>query len=102
MTDDPTEIHVRGYNGKVIATFPILRCVTLRGVKGFCIHRYTDEKYDDYRVSHIETGAVLTYGDTDGEAFVRARRVNKEELEHKIIRTRREIDRLLSLSKGDK
>jgi len=93
---ESTHIGVRGFDGRVFAQLPILRTVTLRGISGFCIHRYitSDGEYDEYRVSHIETGAYLSRAATDGEAFVVARRFSKEEIEHKIIRTRRELDRL--------
>jgi hypothetical protein len=97
MSTDPTHINIRGIDGLVFNTLPILRTITLRGIPGFCIHRYVtdDGEYDEYRVSHIETGAYLTRGATDGEAFIAARRFPKEDIEHKIIRTRRELDRLL-------
>ena len=97
MNNEPTHIGLRGYDGRVFSTVPILRLITLRGVPGFCIHRYiTDEGIDEYRVSHIETGAylALTRASTDGESFVAARRYSREDLEHKIIRTRRELERL--------
>lgn len=98
MSNEPTHIGLRGHDGLVWDTVPILRTVTLRGIPGFCIHRYiTDDGIDEYRVSHIETGAFLCRAATDGEAFVIARRFSKEEVEHKIIRTRREIDRLQEL-----
>ena len=94
-TEVPTHIGLRGFDGRVWDLVPILRTVTLRGISGFCIHKYvTDEGTDEYRVSHIETGAFLTRADTDGEAFVKARHFSKEEIEHKIIRTRRELERL--------
>ena len=97
---EPTHIEVRGYDGRVFDALPILRIVTLKGVPGFCIHRYiTDDGLDEYRVSHIDTGAFLTRAATDGEAFVIARRFSKEEIEHKIIKTRREFERLLEYQK---
>ena len=93
--NEPTHIGLRGHDGRVWDMVPILRLITLRGIPGFCIHRYiTDEGTDEYRVSHIETGAYLCRAATDGEAFVAARRYSKEEIEHKIIRTRRELERL--------
>lgn len=93
---EPTHIGLRGFDGRVFAQLLILRTVTLRGIPGFCIHRYLtdDGEYDEYRVSHIETGAYLCRGKTDGEAFVAARKFDKEDIEHKIIRTRRELERL--------
>ena len=93
---EPTHIGIRGFDGRVFAQLPILRAVTLRGIPGFCVHRYLtdDGEYDEYRVSHVETGAYLSRGKTDGEAFVAARKFEKEEIEHKIIRTRRELERL--------
>ena len=95
MTDEPTHINIRGKDGRVIESLPILRTVTLRGIPGFCIHAYMGE----YRVSHIETGGYLCRGGTDGEAFVIARRFNKEEIEEKIANTRREQSRLRDLQK---
>ncbi len=95
---ESTHIEVRGCDGRVFDALPILRHVTIRGISGFCIHRYfTDDGIDEYRVSHLETGAYLCRAATDGEVFVIARRFTKEELEHKIIRTRRELDRLKEL-----
>lgn len=97
MKEESTHINIRGTDGRVFASIPILRLITLRGIPGFCIYRYiTDDGIDEYRVGHIETGSylALTRAATDGEAFVAARKYNKEELEHKIIRTRRELDRL--------
>lgn len=100
MISDPTHIGLRGYDGQVWDIVPILRTITLRGVPGFCIHRYiTVDSLDEYRVSHIETGAYLTRASTDGEAFVLARKFSKEEIEHKIIKTRRELERLLEHQK---
>lgn len=90
---EPTHIGIRGSDGRVIETLPILRNIILRGVRGFCIHAYMDE----YRVSHIETGAYLSRGATDGEAFVAARRFDKDELEEKIRKTRNELTRLNGL-----
>ena len=82
-TSEATHIEVRGCDGRVFATLLILRTVTLKGIAGFCIHRYiTDDGTDEYRVSHTETGAYLTRASTDGEAFVLARRFSKEEIEH--------------------
>lgn len=92
---EPTHIEVRGCDGRVFDALPILRTLTLRGVPGFCIHRYfTDDGIDEYRVSHIETGAYLCRGATDGEAFVSARRFDKEEIQKKIDATRKELSRL--------
>ena len=92
--NEPTHIDLRGVNGLVIATVPILRTLTLRGITGFCIHEYEGE----FRVSHIETGAYLSRGSTDGEAFVIARRSSREELEIKIRTVSREIERLIALN----
>jgi hypothetical protein len=95
---DPTLIDVRGFDGRVFDHLPILRTITLRGIPGFCIHRYvTEDGIEEYRVSHIETGGYLTRGLTDGEAFTATRKFSKEEIEHKIIRARRELDRLQEL-----
>lgn len=95
---DLTHISVRGFDGRVFDLLPILRTITLRGIPGFCVHQYlTDDGIEEYHVSHIETGCYLTRGLTDGEAFVAARNFSKEEIEHKIIRTRRELDRLQEL-----
>ena len=96
MSDDPTHINIRGKDGRVIESLPILRTVTLRGIPGFCIHAYMGE----YRVSHIETGGYLCRGGTDGEAFVTARtRFTKEEIVEKIANTLREQSRLKDLQK---
>jgi hypothetical protein len=88
--NEPTHIGIRGGDGRILETLPILRTVTLRGIPGFCIHAYKDE----YRVSHLETGAYLSRATTDGEAFVNARRFDKEDIERKIARTREELSRL--------
>lgn len=102
MKDEYINIGLRGYDGRVFATVPILRTVTLRGIPGFCIHQYiTDDGINEYRVSHIETGVYLTRAATDGEAFVIARRYSKEEIEHRIIRTRRELERLQELQEQE-
>ena len=95
MNDEPTHIDIRGKDGRVIQSLPILRTVTLRGIPGFCIHAYGDE----YRVSHLETGGYLCRGATDGEAFVAARRFNKDEIEEKIANTRKEQAQLRALQK---
>jgi len=98
MKEEPTHIEIRGHDGRVFASIPILRTITLRGVSGFCIHRYiTTDGDDEYRVSHIETGAFLCAGQTDGEVFVAARRYDKESIERKVIKTRRELERLAEL-----
>ena len=94
-TTDPTHINIRGKDGRVIESLPILRTVTIKGVPGFCIHAYMGE----YRVSHLETGGYLCRGITDGEAFVIARRFSKEEIEEKVSGTRREQARLRALQK---
>lgn len=94
---EPTHIDIRGKDGRVIESLPILRTVTLRGIPGFCIHAYMDE----YRVSHLETGSYLCRGATDGAAFVTARRYSKEEIEEKIVNTRRELSRLKALQKQE-
>lgn len=93
MSNEPIHIDIRGKDGRVIESLPILRTVTLRGIPGFCIHAYMGE----YRVSHLETGGYLCRGVTDGEAFVIARRYNKEEIENKIAKTRTELSRLKAL-----
>ena len=99
---EPTYISLRGFDGRVWDTVPILRTVTLRGIPGFCIYRYpTDDGTDEYRVGHMETGAYLSRGSTDGEAFTVARKFSKEEIEHKIIHTRRELTRLLEKQKQE-
>lgn len=90
---DTETIGLRGFDGRIWCQLPILRRITLRGVEGFCIHQYEDE----YRVSHIETGAYLCRGATDGEVFVAARTFDKAELENKISRTIRELDHLKHL-----
>lgn len=97
-------IGLRGCDGRVWVEVPILRRVTLRGIDGFCIHRYQDEEkgIDEYRVSHIETGAYLTKGIHDGEAFVFARRYNKEDLERMIHKTILEIESLKRLQERGK
>lgn len=97
-------IGLRGHDGRVWATIPILRRITLRGVDGFCIHRYQDSNnnIDEYRVSHIDTGAYLTRGATDGEVFVAARRFDRGELETKISRTVKELDNLKRLQERGK
>ncbi len=97
MNDEPTHIDIRGKDGRVIQSLPILRTVTLRGIPGFCIHAYMDE----YRVSHLETGGYLCRGGTDGEAFVNARRFSKNEIEEKITNTRREQARLKALQRQE-
>lgn len=95
---DETHINLTGPDGRTCDIVPILRHVTLRGLPGFCIHEYKGE----YRVSHIETGAYLSRGGTDGEAFVYARRFDKEDLERKIDSTRQELIRLRSMQKQEK
>ncbi len=98
MNDEPTHIDIRGKDGRVIQSLPILRTVTLRGIPGFCIHAYGE---GEYRVSHLETGGYLCRGATDGEAFVNARRFSKNEIEEKIINTRREQARLKALQRQE-
>lgn len=95
--NDPTQIGIRGRDGRVFRTVPILRAITLKGVTGFCIHEYVDRDTLEYRVSHIETGAYLCGGMTDGEAFVHARRYDRVEIETKVNATRRELARLVEL-----
>lgn len=84
--------NLTGHDGRTCYVATILRVVTLRGIPGFAIHEYESE----FRISHIETGAYLpkARGDTDGEAFVLARKYDKEDLEEMIAATVRELERL--------
>jgi len=65
---------IMGMDWLPLAEVTIIRTVILAGVSGFAIHEY----YGEYRVSHIETGALVSTGMDDGEAFVRARSYVKE------------------------
>lgn len=98
MSNDATHINLTGKDGRTCDTVPILRHITLVGIPGFCIH----QAYGEYRVSHIETGAFLSRGADDGEAFVAARRYKKQEIENKIESTRRELARLRELQGAHK
>ena len=92
---DPLTIGLRGVNGRIFTTVPILRPITLRGIPGFCIHKYMNEDHSiEYRVSFVETGAYLCAGATDGEAFVQARKFDKAELERLVAKTRYTIKQL--------
>jgi hypothetical protein len=58
-----------GLDWKPLAEVTIIRVLILAGVPGFAIHEYEGW----YRVSHIETGSLVSEGRDDGEAFIRAR-----------------------------
>jgi len=60
---------IMGMDWLPLAEVTIIRTVVLAGVSGFAIHEY----YGEYRISHIETGALVSTGIDDGEVFVRAR-----------------------------
>lgn len=63
-----------GLDWKPLAEVTIIRVFILAGVPGFAIHEYEGW----FRVSHIETGALVSEGRDDAEAFVRARAYAKD------------------------
>jgi hypothetical protein len=84
-----------GLDGRVCHVATVIRLVTLRGISGFAIHEYEGE----FRVSHIETGAFLARGESDGAAFVHARKRDKDWIVNSIEKTKRELARLQDLRK---
>ena len=68
--------------------------LSLQGVSGFAVHRYAD---GDWRVSHVETGALCGAGDTAVQAIEGARRevkrVGKDGLMKSIDKAREVVSR---------